>query len=292
VPEETAQPTRHTRREAGSGMAALLAVEHEADSEEEEVAVAAVPKRSTRAAPAAAAQAGTGLLQLAMVAAADETELQALAAQLQAAEAEVQAAEVEAAEAAAAGGSGEGSSGEGSSSAFELPAHLAEARTAVLAHQTKNWDKIATAHLGAPRAFQLGEVVLFRPPKCGRNGGVVGPKSITCRVVGVPAARKYGAGTNYRLRCNSGVIKGSHNVKYLFAAPPKSASMLAFEGHATLGVNLVSLAAAVAAEMHGGIARCGCRGPCGAGCKCKLANVKCGRHCGCKHGKGANCGNC
>lgn len=262
---------RSRRKTAGSDMAGVMAWELAADSEAE-----------AGAQPRSEAQQGM-LQQLAAAAAAAE----------EAAAEEAAAEEVAAGEADGAAEEEEGEEGISQLAGdFQLPEHLAGARSQCLAGQTANWDKMEAGGGKHSKTFQLGQAVLFNPPKCGTAGGAnIGRKTITCRVVGLPASRQYGAGSSYQLRCNSGVIQGRHAASRLKAANQALAAQLQFEGSETDGIPVITVKAAKVRELKLTV-RCGCRGPCGQRCPCKVANALCGRHCKCSHGKGANCSNC
>lgn len=140
--------------------------------------------------------------------------------------------------------------------------------------------------------------MLLKPPKCGRVGTMVGAQRIVCRVVGV--TRKFGQLEKYQLRCNAGVLDGTHSNRFLMPAQKELAGCLNFAGVETAGVPTVTAKAALAAERssRGGgsssgssVPACRCKGQCGNRCKCKKQGVLCGRHCGCPHGKGGGCGN-
>lgn len=275
-------PRRSQRQRAGYGIAAAVQAELCSDSDAEDAAAAGQAPTAGAGPSTAAGRSATpsppgGLLHLAAAAAleeemSDEEGVAAAAMGLEAGPSSQQPAEI------------------------QLPSHLAPARERCLAQQTENWNKMeagGSSGAGKGRRYQLGEAVLFFPPKCGAAGGrPIGRKSITCRVVGIPPARQYGAGGNYRLRCNSGVIQGTFPARNLKKANAQLAAELQFADSEVAGVPVVSLAAAKSAHLSNGILHCRCRASCSAGCPCKLAKALCGRHCRCSHGKGANCGNC
>jgi hypothetical protein len=131
----------------------------------------------------------------------------------------------------------------------------------------------------------VGDNVVLQPAKKGKVGNPVGPKRILARVVGV--SKPFGA-YKYQLRCNTGVLPDTYFQNQLRAAVPQRAAELQFEGVAVQGVRMTT-----EREARGGHVSCSCRrdgGKCGPTCPCRPS--LCGRHCGCKHGKGANCGNC
>lgn len=94
--------------------------------------------------------------------------------------------------------------------------------------------------------FSIGDVVLFLPPKMGKQGSNLDGNRLTCRVVGV--SEKSGG---YKLRCNTGVITGFHGGgEVLRRAPAASADRLTFGPDADpADAPKVSVTQAVKAEL-------------------------------------------
>lgn len=95
-------------------------------------------------------------------------------------------------------------------------------------------------------AFAVGDTVLLMPPSMGRVGSTIDAQRILCRVVEVKEAEG-----KYRLRCNSGLIKGWYGGgATLREAPPDAALQLNFlPGASCDGVSEIGLTAAVNREL-------------------------------------------
>lgn len=136
-----------------------------------------------------------------------------------------------------------------------------------------------------PKTWKVGDIVTYKPSRCGTQGSGLAPKRVVCKVVG---KKGRGAVVYYQLRCNEGVLETWPRACELEQAVPKSAATLTFSGVETEGEPTVS----TTALARRGLAKsCRCKKQCGPNCSCKKRGAACSRKCGCKCKKGANCGN-
>ena len=100
--------------------------------------------------------------------------------------------------------------------------------------QEKRAARVARSRGGGqePGPFEEGDAVLLWVKPNGRVGRTIDAKRLVCRVVSVRTA--FGHQTRYRLRCNAGVLKGTH-ADGVTAALPDAAAKLTFSGIATTG---------------------------------------------------------
>lgn len=136
-----------------------------------------------------------------------------------------------------------------------------------------------------PKDWKIGDIVTYLPKACGTVSRGLGPRRITCKVVG---KKGRGSITYYTLRSNDGVLDTQPRAAELQLAVPDTAAEINFDGVETEGVATVS----ETALARRGLAKpCKCRKQCNQRCPCKRRGAHCSRKCGCKCKVGANCGN-
>lgn len=293
--EEAATPAaervrRSQRQGAGQRLQFLLQNEEHSDSEIQAAGTAAaartLPLRSTTISSPAGERRGRKAQRLELLAAAAATTVEEATAEGEDEEAEGEATEP----------SQQDGQATAAAAIAELAPHHRETRAATLRAQDRRAQRVQSVRRsgGVPKNFQVGDVVLLRPPKRGRAGNAPGPKRIICRVVGHQRFGSGGSGgmTKFKLRCNAGLLNGYHFAAALDQAPAASAAKLTFTDSETAGVQPCSLDVAWAAEAGAVVAvRCRCKNKCGSSCACSKAGRRCSRNCTCPACRGKNCGN-